>query len=261
MPSVTTATHTNEASDDEWTVDELARRVDLPVRTIREYQTIGLLHRPRRSGRIGLYGSSHLRRLRLIARLQDRGYSLAGIGDLLSAWRDGDAIGDVLGLEPDQLVHVDEPGAPATVAQLAELLPALVPGRLDALLATGVVEACGPDRYCVPSPSLLQLSIDALAVGLAPDVVVALLASLRVAADTASDAVLDAFARIPAATDDETIEALVARGRGLLGHGVGRLTLHRLGRKVGATDHPTSAELAAVLHRRIRPADKRKARP
>jgi len=260
MPAVTTATHTNEAPADEWTVDELARRVDLPVRTIREYQTIGLLHRPRRSGRIGLYGASHLRRLRLIARLQDRGYSLAGIGDLLSAWRDGDAIGDVLGLEPDQLVHVDEPGAPATLAQLAELLPALVPGRLDALLATGVVEACGPDRYCVPSPSLLQLSIDALAVGLAPDVVVALLASLRVAADTASDAVLDAFARIPAATDDGTIEALVARGRGLLGHGVGRLTLHRLGRKVGAGDHPTSAELAAVLHRRIRPADRRKAR-
>ena len=135
----------------------------------------------------------------------------------------------------------------------------LVPGRLDALLATGVVEACGPDRYCVPSPSLLQLSIDALAVGLDPDVVLALLASLRAAADTAADAVLDALARIPDAADDTSIAALVARGRGLLAHGVGRLTLHRLGRTVGAGDHPTGDELAAVLRRRIRPADKRKA--
>jgi DNA-binding transcriptional MerR regulator len=260
MPSATSATEAVMPSLEQWTVDELARRTDLPVRTIREYQTIGLLPRPRRSGRIGLYDASHLRRLRLIARLQERGYSLAGIADLLSAWRDGDAIGDVLGLEPDQLVHVDEPGAPATLAQLVELLPALVPGRLDALLATGVVEACGPDRYCVPSPSLLQLSIDALGVGLSPDVVLALLASLRAAADTASDAVLDAFGRIPAATDDASVAALVARGRGLLAHGVGRLTLHRLGRNVGAGEHTTGDELAAVLRRRIRPADKRKAR-
>jgi DNA-binding transcriptional MerR regulator len=245
---------------EQWTVDELARRVDIPVRTIREYQTIGLLPRPRRSGRIGLYDASHLRRLRLIARLQQRGYSLAGIADLLSAWRDGDAISDVLGLEPDQLVHVDEPGAPATLAQLEEMLPALVPGQLDALLASGVVEACGPDRYCVPSPSLLQLSIDALAVGLAPDVVLALLAGLRAAADTAADAVLDALARIPDTADDTSIATLVTRGRGLLAHGVGRLTLHRLGRTVGAGDHPTGDELAAVLRRRIRPADKHKAR-
>jgi DNA-binding transcriptional MerR regulator len=258
MPPTTPATDAAVPPLEQWTVDELARRVDVPVRTIREYQTIGLLPRPRRSGRIGLYDVSHLRRLRLIARLQQRGYSLAGIGDLLSAWRDGDAIGDVLGLEPDQLVHVDEPGAPATLTQLEELLPALVPGRLDALLATGVVEACGPDRYCVPSPSLLQLSIDALAVGLAPDVVIALLASLRAAADTASDAVLDALARVPDATDDASIATLVARGRGLLAHGIGRLTLHRLGRTVGADDHPTGDELAAVFRRRMRPADKRK---
>ena len=160
MSSATAAIASGSPEAGEWTVDELARRVDLPVRTIREYQTVGLLHPPRRAGRIGLYGPSHLHRLQLIARLQARGYSLAGIRDLLSAWRHGDTINDVLGLEPDQLVHVDESGTPATLTQLAELLPALVPPRLDELVATGVVEACGSDRYCVPSPSLLQLTAD-----------------------------------------------------------------------------------------------------
>jgi DNA-binding transcriptional MerR regulator len=258
MSSISPDTPAGNPTGEEWTVDELARRAELPVRTIREYQTVGLLHPPRRSGRIGLYDASHLHRLNLIARLQRRGYSLAGIGDLLAAWRSGDAISDVLGLEADQLVHVDEPGAPATLDQLTKLLPALVPDQLDDLLATGVVELCGPDRYCIPSPSLLQLTIDAIAAGLEPGAVLTLLAHLRTAADTASDAVLDAFAHMPDDTDPATIDALVARGRGLIAHGIGRLTLHRLGRAVGAPDHTTNTDLAALIRRRQRQPGKRR---
>src|SRR4029450_786893 len=127
----------------ELTVDELARVVDLPVRTIREYQTMGVLPPPRKRGRLGIYGAGHLMWLRLIARLQDRGYSLAGIRDLLAAWRDGSELGEVLGLAPDQLVHIDEPGVPATAAQLARLLPDLVPDGLGELLATGLIGGGG----------------------------------------------------------------------------------------------------------------------
>ena len=68
------------------TIDDLARRVQLPVRTIREYHTMRLLPPPERQGRLGLYGDRHVQRLRLITRLQRRGYSLAGIRDLLGAW-------------------------------------------------------------------------------------------------------------------------------------------------------------------------------
>ncbi|MGH9289230.1 MAG: MerR family transcriptional regulator [Acidimicrobiales bacterium] len=260
MSSVTSDTTANGSDADEWTVDELARRADLPVRTIREYQTIGVLPPPTRRGRIGLYRPAHLIRLELIGRLQQRGYSLAGIRDLLGAWRDGADLGEVLGLAPDQLVHLDEPGVPATLDQLAALLPALVPNRLDDLVATGMIEACGPDRYCVPSPSLLQLSIDALAAGVEPDALLELLGRLRAAADTASAAVLEVLARLSGDTDDPTIDTLFARGRGLLGHGVGRLTLHRLGRSVGAPDHATNAELAELLRNRTRPSRKPKAR-
>lgn len=240
------------AESEEWTVDQLAQQAQLPVRTIREYQTMGLVHPPRRAGRIGLYDVSHRRRLQLIARLQDRGYSLAAIGDLLAAWRGGDALTDILGLEPDQLVHVDEPGAPATIDQLTTLLPSLVPARLDDLIATAVVEACGPDRYCVPSPSLLQLAVDALAAGLDSDAVLDLLAALSAAADSVTSAVLDAFTQVPKRADDATIDALVGRGRGLLAHGLGRLALHRIGRAVGATDDDIPAQLTQRLTARTR---------
>jgi len=246
------STQPSAIEHEEWTVDQLAQQATLPVRTIREYQTMGLVHPPRRAGRIGLYDHSHLRRLQLIARLQDRGYSLAGIGDLLAAWRGGDALTDILGLEPDQLVHVYEPGAPATLDQLTQLLPSLVPDRLHELIATGIVEACGTDRYCIPSPSLLQLTVDALAAGLDADTALGLAGAFSAAADQVTSAVLDAFTRVPGRADDTAVETLVGRGRGLLAHGIGRLTLHRIGRAVGATDDDTAAQLTQRLTTRTR---------
>jgi len=157
--AVAEAAREHTHSEVAFTIDELATRVALPVRTIREYQTLGLLSPPVRRGRLGVYRRGHEQRLLLIKRLQARGYSLAGIRDLLESWRDGDDLGAVLGLTADELVHDEEPGTPASEAQLAQLLPQLVPDRLDELLATGIVEACGSDDYCVPSPSLLQLVV------------------------------------------------------------------------------------------------------
>jgi DNA-binding transcriptional MerR regulator len=232
-------------------VDELARRTGVPVRTIREYQTIGLLPPPRRQGRIGVYGEQHVARLALIDRLQQRGYSLAGIRDLLGAWRDGADLGELLGLQPDQLVHVDEPGAPANIEQLSSLLPALVPARLDDLLATGCVEACGPDRFCVPSPSLLQLAIDALDAGFSPDRVLELLAVLGRAADTVADAVLATIGDDPGG-DTEALTALALRGRGLLAHGVGRLTIHTLGRRLNVADESAVPDALRAFFERDR---------
>lgn len=219
-----------------WTVDELAALVGLPVRTIREYQTLGILPAPRREGRIGRYGATHLRRLHLITRLRARGYSLAGIGDLLGNWASGADLGEVLGLQPDQLVHIDEPGAPATLDQLRAALPALIPSHLDALVAVGIIERCEPDRFCIPSPSLLQLTVEGLDAGLEPDDVLALLETIQQAAESVADAVLAQIGHLPTSDDPEATMAFLRRGRGLLAHGVGRLTLHRVGRKLGVGD-------------------------
>lgn len=216
----------------ELAVDELAARAELPTRTIREYQTMGLLPAPERRGRVGVYGLAHLYRLQLIGRLQDRGYSLAGIRDLLTRWRDGDDLTDILGLSPDELVHLDEPGAPITLDQLVRLLPQLVPARLDELLALGVIDRSGPDRFCVVSPSILQLAIDAFDTGYRATDVLSLLTAVHEAAELVAAAAHRLITRPPAGIDDNRIEALATRGRGLLAHGTGRMTVAALGRRL-----------------------------
>ncbi len=50
-------------------------------------------------GRIALFNDTHLTRLRLITSMLDRGYNIAHVHEMLSAWEQGKDLGDVLGLE------------------------------------------------------------------------------------------------------------------------------------------------------------------
>jgi DNA-binding transcriptional MerR regulator len=63
----------------ELTVDELAARTGLTVRTVRFYASEGLLPPPIRRGRVAYYDSRHRMRLDLIRSLQEHGYTLAAI--------------------------------------------------------------------------------------------------------------------------------------------------------------------------------------
>ncbi|MFJ8826798.1 MerR family transcriptional regulator [Streptomyces sp. NPDC102467] len=68
------------ASSPTWTVDELAARAGVTVRTIRFYSTRGLLPPPVIGPRrVGHYGQDHLSRLALIEELQHQGMTLAAI--------------------------------------------------------------------------------------------------------------------------------------------------------------------------------------
>src|SRR5205823_3066861 len=80
-------------------IDELARVAGTTTRNIRAYQTRGLLPPPTLVGRVGHYDGGHLARLRLIARLQDQGFSLAAIVRLLSAWNTRQSLSELLGFE------------------------------------------------------------------------------------------------------------------------------------------------------------------
>jgi DNA-binding transcriptional MerR regulator len=86
---------------DEYRLDELARRADVASTTVRLYQNRGLLAPPRLEGRTGWYDDTHLSRLRLIARLQGEGYSLAGISNLLEQWAQGRSLDAVVGVEAE----------------------------------------------------------------------------------------------------------------------------------------------------------------
>lgn len=68
---------------DDLTVDEVARRTGTTVRTIRWYQSEGLLPSPRRSGRVAVYDAEHVARLEAIRDLQAHGLTLTAIRRLL----------------------------------------------------------------------------------------------------------------------------------------------------------------------------------
>jgi DNA-binding transcriptional MerR regulator len=81
------------------TIDELAGAAGTTTRSIRSFQTMGLLDRPSLKGRTGLYTAHHLDRLRAILRLQAQGFSLRSLALLFRSHERGDTLGAVLGLE------------------------------------------------------------------------------------------------------------------------------------------------------------------
>jgi DNA-binding transcriptional MerR regulator len=60
-------------------VEQLASRVGMTVRTVRFYAGRGLIPPPRREGRNGYYGPDHLARLELVRELQAHGFTLSAI--------------------------------------------------------------------------------------------------------------------------------------------------------------------------------------
>jgi DNA-binding transcriptional MerR regulator len=83
----------------EYRIDDLARIAGTTTRNIRVYRDRGLLPPPVRIGRIAVFNDTHLTRLRLITSMLDRGYNIAHVHEMLSAWEEGKNLGDVLGLE------------------------------------------------------------------------------------------------------------------------------------------------------------------
>ncbi|MCA1690857.1 MAG: MerR family transcriptional regulator [Acidimicrobiales bacterium] len=163
------------------TIDELARRAETTARNIRNYQTLGLLPPPRLIGRVGDYDDGHLGRLRLIAQLQDQGFSLAGIAELLRAWGEGRGLADLLGFE-DALTAPwsDEEPEVWSVLELLELFPqaATDPAIAIRAIELGLIVPEG-DAFRVPSPSLLRSGAELVAVGVPVEVTQDELAALR----------------------------------------------------------------------------------
>lgn len=227
-----------DTADEPLTIDDLARQVKLPVRTIREYHTMRLLPPPERRGRVGLYGSEHVQRLQLIARLQRRGYSLAGIRDLLGAWESGTDLVTLLGVDQGQPA-LDEAPLRLTRAELLERLPALDPATLDPAALDraariGLAYPHGTDHFVVRSPALLALVADwsraGVPLGQALDVIEALTSDLDALAGTLVGLVVDrVWAPIAATERAADLPNLLRRGRPLLLQGVATMLAERLG--------------------------------
>ncbi|WP_374762511.1 MerR family transcriptional regulator [Mycolicibacterium mageritense] len=142
------------AASGEYRIEELARLADTTTRNIRVYRDRGLLHPPLRVGRIALFNDTHLTRLRLITSMLDRGYNIAHVHEMLSAWEQGKDIADVLGLE-DAIA-----GNWAT--EKPERMPLADAKRLidddtafDRLVGNGVLKLDG-DQAIIVRPKLIE---------------------------------------------------------------------------------------------------------
>ncbi|MFB9604741.1 MerR family transcriptional regulator [Streptomyces roseofulvus] len=168
----------------EYRIEDLAHHSGATVRTIRAYQDRGLLPRPERRGRSNVYGDSHLARLRQIADLLDRGYTLASIKELLDAWDTGRGLGGVLGLVAEvQGPWTDEEAARITRAEL----DARFGGTPDEeavreAVELGVLERIpgrDTEEYLVPSPQELAVAVELHAAGVPLSAITGHLRELR----------------------------------------------------------------------------------
>jgi DNA-binding transcriptional MerR regulator len=250
-------------TDESLTIDDLARQVQLPVRTIREYHTMRLLPPPERRGRLGLYGTRHVQRLQLITRLQRRGYSLAGIRDLLGAWENGTDLTTLLGVDQSQAA-LDETPLRLSRAELFQRLPALDPaaldpgaldpgaldpgaldpgaldpgaldpGALDRARQTGLVRPYGEDHFVVRSPALLGLVADWVEAGVpldqALDVIEVLTGDLGVLAGKLAGLIVGrVWDPVSATSRAGQLPNMLRRGRPLLLQGAASTLADRLG--------------------------------
>lgn len=87
---VLTPTATNNRT---WTIGELARECDVTLRALRFYEGKGLLA-PAREGGARLYDAEDVRRLKLVLRLKDLGFSLVEIAGLIDRLLGGGDVGD-----------------------------------------------------------------------------------------------------------------------------------------------------------------------
>jgi DNA-binding transcriptional MerR regulator len=234
-------------------VEELAARSGMPVRTIREYQTWRVLHPPVKRGRVGWYDESHLDRLRTIARLQERGYSIAGIRDLLDAWATGSELRDVLGGVQPQPDTLDETPLVVSRRALGQLLPQGdddVDGFTASLVDAGVVAPLGDD-VVARSPALLVIVSDALRAGLPRDEAIGMARSVVAAtagvADEVAAAVTNAISRGRVAE----VEPMLRRGRVLLGQALASHVIDQVGRRLLASAEDDPAVREVIAHLRI----------
>jgi len=248
---VTFTTPANQAI----TIDDLARRAGLPVRTIREYHTMRVLPPPRRKGRIGLYDAGHVQRLELVARLQHRGYSLAGIRDLLDAWDSGTELTALLGVDREP-VALDETPLRLTRDELFSRLPGLDAATLRKAKDTALVRPDGPSHFVVRSAALIDLAADGVRLGLCLGEMLDIIGVLTAGLDATATAVARAFVeRVwqPVTSSDSAAElpGFLARGRVLLLQGVASVLADRITAALldQAGDITGGAELRAAIGR------------
>ncbi|GAA4619918.1 MerR family transcriptional regulator [Saccharopolyspora hordei] len=162
------------SADEELTIDELAARAGVTVRTVRFYSSRGLLPPPRLRGRLGLYGGDHLARLDLIRELQALGFTLSAIERHLARLPE-DASPDELALQRALIApwtdeHAEDLDRHELDRRTGRHLDDELIGQLVDL---GILQRIpGSEKLRVPSPAMLGVGLQILDLGLPSEMLV-----------------------------------------------------------------------------------------
>jgi DNA-binding transcriptional MerR regulator len=173
------------------TVEQLAAKVGMSVRNIRNHHTRGLLPPPEVRARVGYYNAEHVARLRLILDLQADGFNLAAIERLLSG---SDGLAErLLGLRR-AVTTPFEPEEPdlITAAELQERFGELSQKDVERVRKLRLLVPLGDGRFEAPSPALLRAAEQVTALGIPLHAALSL--SDRVSRD--ADSIARAFTKL-----------------------------------------------------------------
>jgi DNA-binding transcriptional MerR regulator len=173
------------------TVEQLAAKVGMSVRNIRNHHTRGLLPPPEVRARVGYYNAEHVARLRLILDLQADGFNLAAIERLLSG---SDGLAErLLGLRR-AVTTPFEPEEPdlITAAELQERFGELSQKDVERVRRLRLLVPLGDGRFEAPSPALLRAAEQVTALGIPLHAALSL--SDRVSRD--ADSIARAFTKL-----------------------------------------------------------------
>jgi DNA-binding transcriptional MerR regulator len=261
---------TTAAEQPAYRIEDLSHLSGTTVRTIRAYTDRGLLPKPERRGRANVYGDTHLARLRQIADLLERGYTLASIKELLAAWDAGTGLGGVLGLvgEVDR-PWSDERPARMTLAELTAAFHGITDlSAIEEAVRLGVLEPVpgSDDEFLVPSPQELAVAVELHAAGVPLTAITGHLRELREQVEHISERFLEftteyVFQRFlhhpPSDAEAEEAAGLVRRLRPLAQQTVDAELARAM--RLRATEHIRrhlgSAGLAATLPSRAASAE------
>ncbi|MEC4017488.1 MerR family transcriptional regulator [Streptomyces sp. H27-D2] len=166
---------TQQIAADGLTVDELAARAGVTVRTVRFYSTRGLLPPPEIGPRrVGRYGPDHLSRLALIEELQHQGMTLAAIERYLEQLPADLSAQDLAIHRALVASWVPDKAEPATREQLERRVGrGLTEADLDGLAAMSVLVRTDDPEVFQVDPGLLHLGVRLLDVPIALETILA----------------------------------------------------------------------------------------
>jgi DNA-binding transcriptional MerR regulator len=209
------------AVEGELTIDELAARTGMTVRTLRFYASEGLLPAPHRRGRVAFYDARHRMRLDLVRTLQEQGYTLAAIQRVLARIPEDAPAAEyavqAAVLAPwlaEQTEEFDRAGLERRVGRRVD------DAQIDMLVGLGGLERL-PDGRFRASPAILGHAVGLVELPVPPGVLQESAAIIHEHASAVADGLTELFARAiwgpyqRGEIDHEQVMAILARMRPL----------------------------------------------